>query len=124
MLKKTIFLSLTVVIVPAFSMRVTEVPKWVKDATHITVEYLTKNQEFPINDTTTVLDVKNVLESNHGIPVHQQALNPLWKNPLQPGLAYNPGPELPNEITIKQAMKSADTNRFALSLALRKKQGN
>lgn len=94
---------------------------WVKAAQHIRVRTMKTSFDVNIKAFTTVLDIKRQLQEDQGIPVEQQAINPVWPLWWSLGLLEDRAAALDNTMQIKDAMNTYNTSLFELYLQLRNK---
>lgn len=123
MLKKLTILSVSLVIVPALGMEKTSnMQPWVQQASTIRIEHSVWGQDLDIDDTTTILDLKNKLFGNKGIPVEGSVLRPSCGERSSRWVPYSlmpkPGRELKNDENVKEIMHSHGVNCLALFLTL------
>jgi len=88
---------------------------WVQKATSIRVDIGAKSgmsENYPITATTTILDIKNNVHTDNGIPTANQRAHALWSKPLTGGFIRECSRELRDDETVKSVMNDFNTNRL------------
>lgn len=101
-----------------------QLQQWVGAARHIKVQSLKLSSNIPIDHNTTILDVKNALFDQEGIPADQQTLMAITKNPWTLWLTKTVSEHLADESNIKEIMNDYDTDTLQLYLRLRTRPAN
>lgn len=110
------------ILMHSWSISAMEAPlaPWVKKATTIHVNTIKTSFSLPIQDSTTLLDIKRALQQDEGIPTDQQALYPLYRSPKTLWLMQHRGNKLTSDSErIKSIMHHNNSNTLALFLSLR-----
>lgn len=129
MFKKIIFLSISFITVTSFAMeKAQDLKQWVQDAKEIRIKtallgmsiVAVKKLKVPINDNTTILDVKSWLQAKERVFTHDQSLYPLQTNWWTLGLVDKQGEKLEDNQNIKQIMQDKNSDRFLMLMPLKK----
>ncbi len=95
--------------------------QWVKSTNNIKIEKINNHIiNVPINDQSTVHDIKMSLQETQDIDVDRQSLLPLLA--LEHGTRIVPGPRLDNHENIKRVMNYWDTANFLLVIQTENQQ--
>jgi len=105
MFKKILFSLIYLAAMPAYSMNAESQPL-VKKTQHIYIgtPRTTKKIWFPINESTTVLHLKQQLEAKEGVPFAQQSLFPLYSSWHSLWVSDHLGPKLQNSQNIQDVI--------------------
>ena len=121
MIKKFFLLLTLIPSIKAMEMEDANIPQWVKAATTIQVTSLKMDQTVPINNRTTILDIKNVIFDRDGIPTDQAQLRA-----QEPKLVIfkTISEELADDANVKSIMHVYNTNCLSLYLKLNTARNN
>lgn len=97
---------------------------WVKNATKVTLRTMKMSYDVNISDDTTVLDIKEIMESNEGIPVVQQKIRAIYSRPYTLGLLQNEADIADDYTNVKKVMNQYNTDLLALYLTLKNRPAN
>ena len=87
---------------------------WVKQASTIYVRILGTYWQVPIQDKTTIDELKQSIKRSDGIRAEYQIINPFWKKWWTLWYFEGHGPTLDNNQNIKRIMNEYNTNLFEL----------
>lgn len=113
-------LCISVVALSAYAMEQNpEWSSWVKKASTIYIKSITPNYpgEIPIQNTTTIGDVKYRLHEREGIPLDHQRFCAVWQIPWTLGLIQDKSAAIQDDtLLVKDVMDNYNTKHFELTL--------
>lgn len=120
MLYKLILSFCFIALSPLCAMQPGALQPWVQQATSVQVEMMKKmSEEYPINNTTTILDIKNQVHHDQGIPVAHQKMYALFSIPWTLGVIQSRSRLLGDQENVKQVMSEYNTSKLKVMLSLR-----